>query len=268
MKPLLFLIRADEGGLTMPVMDEFREERESMKQKSFKEKFQYFLDYYKWHVIGGVILTVCIISLLNTILNRKECAFYGAFINAYQTPGYETFREDFATRAGIDLEKNDVLLDTDYYITDSARDQATVNASQRLTVYVAAGDVDVMAGGPATMNQYAYNEFFQDLRQILPEDLQEQLAPYYYYVDASLVAEINAQRDSGERDVTLNYPSEPTDPDSMEEPVPAGLYIQDCPRIQEAFVFQDEEVILSVIVNESNTDAVLQFIRFIYDIEE
>lgn len=37
----------------MPVMDEFREEREAMKQKSFKERFLYFCEYYKWHVIGG-----------------------------------------------------------------------------------------------------------------------------------------------------------------------------------------------------------------------
>lgn len=40
----------------MPVMDEFREEREAMKQKSFKERFSYFCEYYKWHVIGGMAL--------------------------------------------------------------------------------------------------------------------------------------------------------------------------------------------------------------------
>ena len=250
----------------MPVMDEFREARESIKQKSFKEKFQYFLDYYKWYVIGGTVLTVCIISLICSVLNHKECAFYGAFVNAYQTPDYETFREDFAVRAGIDLGENDIFFDTDLYISDSSNDQTTVNATQRLLVYVAAGDVNVMAGGSAIMNQYAYNEFFQDLRQVLPENLQKQLAPYYYYVDASLVAEKNARQDSGEIGVTLNYPTDPTVPDSMADPVPVGLYIQDCPRIKEAFVFQDKKVILSIVVNESSTDAVLEFIRFIYDI--
>lgn len=252
----------------MPLMDEFREERESMKQKSFKEKFQYFLDYYKWHAIGGVVLVVCIISLLHSVLNHKENAFYGAFVNASQMPGYETFREDFAVRAGIDLTKNDVLLDTDLYITDGANDQTTAYASQRLMVYVAAGDVNVMAAGPAIINQYAYNEFFRDLRQVLPEDLQEQLAPYYYYMDASLVAEKDARQNSGETGVTPDYPTDPTDPDSMADPVPVGLYIQDCPRIEKAFVFQDQEVILGVVVNESNTDAVREFIRFIYDITE
>lgn len=252
----------------MPVMDEFREEREALKQKSFKYKLQYFLDYYKWHVIGGIVLIVCVVSLVNSALSRKECVFYGAFINAYQTPDCEAFREEFAASAGIDLEKSDVMFDTNLYISNSSHDQATVNASQRLMVYVAAGDVNVMAGGPAIMNQYAYNEFFQDLRQVLPEDLQEKLTPYYYYVDAALIEEINAQQESGAMTDTPDYPADPRDPQSMEEPIPVGLYIQNCPRIQEAFVFQDDDVILSVAVNESNPDVVLQFIYSIYDIEK
>lgn len=249
----------------MPVMDEFREEREALKQKSFKDKFQYFLDYYKWHVIGGVALIACVVSLINSVLNRKECVFYGAFINAYQTPECEAFREEFAASAGIDLEKSDVMFDTDMFIADNAHDQTSVNTAQRLMVYVAAGDVNIMAGGPAIMNQYAYNEFFQDMRQVLPEELQEKLAPYYYYVDAALIEEINAKQEDGIMTETPDYPANPHDPQSMTEPVPVGLYIQSCPRIQEAFVFQDDDVILSVVVNESNPDTVLQFISSIYD---
>lgn len=252
----------------MPVMDEFRQEREAMKQKSFKEKMQYFWDYYKWHVIGGAVLAVCVVSLVSSILGRRDCAFYGAFVNAYQTPDYEAFRDDFADRAGIDLAEKDILFDTDLYITANGNDQASVNASQRLTVYVAAGDVDVMASGLTVMNQYAYNEFFLDLRQILPEDLQEQLTPYYYYVDAALVEEINAMQESGRLDAAPDYPSTPEDPNSMAEAVPIGLYIQDCPRIQGAFVFQEDNVILGVLANGSNTDAVLELIRFIYGLDE
>lgn len=252
----------------MPVMDEFREEREAIKQKGFKEKIKYFCDYYKWHVIGGVALTAFAISLIHSVLTHKDWAFYGAFINAYQTPAYDTFREDFAARAGIDLNEFDVMFDTNMYLTDSAHDQGNLDTMERLTVYIAAGDVNVMAGGLSVTNRYAYNGFFQDLRQILPPELQEQLEPYYYYGDAALAAEIDAQQESGEYDITPKYPADPTDAESMTDPIPVGLYIQDCPRIQEAFVFQDSEVILGVINNASNIDSVIQFLRFIYDIEE
>lgn len=252
----------------MPLMDEFREEREAIKQKSFKEKVSYFFDYYKWHVIGGVALTAFAISLIHSFLTHRDWAFYGAFINAYQTPAYDAFREDFAARADIDLKEFDVQFDTSMYVTDNTHDQSTLDTMERLTVYIAAGDVNVMAGGLSIINQYAYNGFFQDLRQILPQDLQEQLEPYYYYADTTLMAEINAQQESGTMTSTPRYPSDPANAESMTEPVPVGLYIQDCPRIQEAFIFQDSEIVLSTINNTSDIDAVVKFLRFIYDIEE
>lgn len=252
----------------MPVMDEFREEREAMKQKSFKERFLYFVDYYKWHVIGGAVIIACVISLIHSVLTRKEWAFYGAFVNCYQTPAFDAFREEFADRAGIDLTKYDVLFDTDMYITDNAYDQGNVDAMERLMVYIAAGDVDVMVSGPLVVNRYAYNGIFQDLRQVLPQDLQTALEPYYYYMDAALAAELEAQQESGTLNSSPQYPTAPYDKESMREPVPVGLYIQDCPRIQEAFIFQEEDVILGVMGNVEDTDSVLQLIRMIYELED
>ena len=48
----------------MPVMDEFREEREAIKQKSRKEQWDYFWGYYKWYVIGGAALLAVIIYII------------------------------------------------------------------------------------------------------------------------------------------------------------------------------------------------------------
>lgn len=252
----------------MPVMDEFREERNAIRQKSLKERFQYFFDYYKWHVVGGVVLIVGIISLIHSVTSRKEWAFYGAFVNSYQTPQYGSFREDFAARAGIDLQEYDVLFDTNLFITDNVFDQGSVDAMERLMVYVAAGDVDVMASGPSIINRYAYYGIFQDLRQVLPQELQEQLEPYYYYMDAALAAELEAQQPSVSSEPASPYPADPSQAKDMREPVPVGLYIQDCPRIQEAFIFQEEDVILGMVANAAETDSVLELIRMLYELED
>ena len=40
----------------MALMDEFKEERESIKNKSFKEKLDYFWCYYKWWIITPIII--------------------------------------------------------------------------------------------------------------------------------------------------------------------------------------------------------------------
>lgn len=250
----------------MPVMDEFREEREAMKQKSFKEKIQYFCDYYKWHVIGAAALIAFVISMIYSVATRKEWAFYGAFINAYQTPDYNAFCDDFAQYADIDLRKYDVMLDSNIYITDSVYDPGNVDTMERLMVYIAAGDMDVMVSGPKIINRYAYYDTFQDLRQILPQDLQTQLEPYYYYMDLALADEFDALQESGETSNVPPYPADPSSPEGMENPVPVGLYVQDCPRIQDAFIFQEDEVILGVAGNVSQTDTILAFIRMIYDI--
>lgn len=55
----------------MPVMDEFREEREAIKQKSRKEQWDYFWGYYKWYVIGGAALLAVIIYIIYTRVTTK-----------------------------------------------------------------------------------------------------------------------------------------------------------------------------------------------------
>lgn len=250
----------------MPVMDEFREEREAMKEKSFKEKFQYFADYYKWHVIGGVLLVAFAVSLIHSVVTHKDFAFYCAFLNTYQTEAAETFREEFAERAEIDLEQYEVMLDTDLYITDNVYDESNVGSIERLMVYIAAGDVDVMSGDVNSMNRYAYNGTFMDLRQLLPAELQAALEPYYYYMDGAVADEIDRHQEMGEIDYVPQYPAAPSDPETMEAPIPVGLYIQDCPRIQESFIFKEKDAVMCVVANAEDTNTVLEYIRFVFDL--
>ena len=42
----------------MAVMVEFKEEREALKHGTPKQKFTYFMDYYKWYVIIAVIIII------------------------------------------------------------------------------------------------------------------------------------------------------------------------------------------------------------------
>ena len=86
-------------------------------------------------------------------------------------------------------------------------------------------------------------------------------------MDMALAEEFDALQQSGETSDVPPYPADPSSPEGMEEPVPVGLYIQDCPRIREAFIFQEDDVILGVAGNVTETDTILAFIRMIYGIE-
>ena len=56
----------------MPVMDEFREEREAIKNAGFKEKWEYFWEYYKWYVIGGAAIIILLTIFIRDMVNKKD----------------------------------------------------------------------------------------------------------------------------------------------------------------------------------------------------
>ena len=67
----------------MAVMDEFREEREAMKNGTRKQKLEYFWCYYKWHVICTVAAIAIISSFIYEGVTRKDIALYATFLNSY-----------------------------------------------------------------------------------------------------------------------------------------------------------------------------------------
>ena len=69
----------------MPVMDEFKKEREAMKNGTPKQKLAYFWDYYKWHVIISVIVLVTAVSFIYQAVTRKSVALYALLLNANTT---------------------------------------------------------------------------------------------------------------------------------------------------------------------------------------
>ena len=65
----------------MPLMDEFKEERESIKNKSKKEKLSYFWYYYKWWVILPIIILFIGGNLIHTIATKQKILLDGMFLN-------------------------------------------------------------------------------------------------------------------------------------------------------------------------------------------
>lgn len=129
----------------MPVMDEFKEEREAMKHGTPKQKLTYFWDYYKWPVIIGIIAVIVLASMIYEMATRKETAFYALMLNATErnymgdTSGNTAA---FAEYAGIDEEKYEIMYDTSIQIgTENSDDY---DSSQKLLVYIAAAELDVM----------------------------------------------------------------------------------------------------------------------------
>lgn len=59
----------------MAVMDEFKEEREALKNGTPRQKLAYFWYYYKWHVIIALVVIIMIVSFIKQLTDRKDPLF-------------------------------------------------------------------------------------------------------------------------------------------------------------------------------------------------
>ena len=117
----------------MPLMDEFREERQAIKNASFKKKWEYFWEYYKWYVIGGAAIIFLLSIFIRDMINKKDWIFYGAMINAVPIEEQaDIFLNDFVELAQLDTETYSVMLDTSYSIIKGSYDEISGAAAQKL----------------------------------------------------------------------------------------------------------------------------------------
>ena len=251
----------------MPVMDEFKEERAALRNGTPKEKFQYFLDYYKLYVIVGILVLVSAGSIIYQMVTQKERAIFVALLNVYEQESAEEYPQKFAEYAGIDMGEYDVMFDTSMYMDGSdltAYDETTMATTQKLMVYIAAREIDVLIASESTTNSYAYNETFYDLSVLLTEEQYEKYKPYFYYMDQAVADARNEADASGEDYVNVpDYPS-PRNPEAMENPIPVGIYLDAAEALKENYHFTDETVILSVVANTEHPSTAAQYIDFVF----
>ncbi len=243
----------------MPLMDEFKEEREEMKQRSFKERMAYFWDYHKWYVIGSAVGILVVASLLNSFLNRKEMAYYSAFVNVAQTIYSEDYKSAFAEKAGINPKKQAVYFDSDLRIDYTKMDEMTSSSIQKIMVYVAAGDMDSMVGDLDTTNRYAYNGVFIDLREFLTEEEFQKYEPYFFYADKKLI-----EAAAGEVSLDFQFPATPSDPSGMEEPIPVAIKLDQCPKLRECYAMAPDQY-LAIMVNNKHPELNHVFLNYLFE---
>ena len=194
---------------------------------------------------------------------RCEAAFFGFFLNTYCEKEEETaFVNDFATKAQLDTEEYDVLIDSSLRISVGTVEEYTMATMNRILVSLTAGDLDFIGAEPATFEHYVFSNTFCDLSTLLTPQQMETYKDYIYYAD---LAEIRNKLnwDSMEEYVIKEY--DPRDPDSMAEPVPVGLYILDAPKIASVYKLPEGELIMGIPANAPHKETILKFIDYIYE---
>lgn len=251
----------------MPVMDEFKEEREAMKHKSFKEKLKYFWYYYKWYVIAGVVLFAAVISFVYSRVTEKDTILSGIALNGNLLNGQEkseTLLSDFISYLELDPAKNEAFIKTGLYMNGSNVQEA-YEANQYITLNIAVGDLDICLMNEESFLSFAYDDTFADLTECLDEELKNSLSDKFFYMDAAVLEEYQKRLEDEQPTDDLAFPCG-TDPGSMEKPYPIGIDVSSCSRLMEAFGYDvsNGPIYLGIIRNTSRMDTCIKFLKFLF----
>ncbi len=251
----------------MPLMDEFKEERDAIKNGDFKTKWNYFWDYYKVHTIAAVCIIVFLITMIHDVVTTKDNAFFAAMVNSavISSEDVADFKEDYMTYAEIDADEFDVQMDYNLMYTENPKSEMEMNSTQRLMVYTSAAQLDVIVSGSDAFPQQALQGIFHDLRNILTAEQLAKYEPYFYYVDQAVLDARNELPENG--DLTTAYPEmpDPRKPEEMKQPIPVALFVTDCTSLTETYYFEGDYVAVGVVANAPHLENALKFIDFIFE---
>ncbi len=260
----------------MPLMDEFKKEREDMKNQPFKKRLEYFWEYYKWWVIGGLAVLIGVIVTISNTITRKNDVLYVAMVNIVANPladPQSAISDPFLSERGYNTKKDIINFNTDFLFYETPSEDTgsspaysnTLGYSSRenLVVYVSAGDVDSMCGTNDWIDFYAYNGFFSSVNDYLPAEIIEQYSDKIYYMDMAFKEELEEKE---AEDITWEYTGkypDGTKPEEMTDPVPIGVILDDSDLFNNNFLGTDEtkKIVMGMIVNSPEKEMTAELIE-------
>ncbi|MBQ7781166.1 MAG: hypothetical protein IJ405_04000 [Lachnospiraceae bacterium] len=245
----------------MAVMDEFKEERANLKNKSLWKKISYFWMYYKWYVIGILIAVLAIGGTVYSIATQKEEVLFGITLNGAPTMYEEDFVNGFMEYADIDAEESVVTINSTLRMNSSYSSES-VGASEFIMVYTIAGDMDFAAMDPWGFTHYAYSSIFTDLSTLFTEKELEKLDGMVYYMDAAVARQIEELESAGKSADDVPLPN-PFKPEEMQEPIPVGIDISGCRSFTDAYYYEGGTTYLAIINNSDSKDMAVKFAKYI-----
>lgn len=187
----------------MSLREDFEKEKKKLSRLSFGGKLQYIFDYYKFWILGVVVLIGLVWSVGSTILHNKPTGFYAMLLNAggmdLSGQADEAAGAAFAEAAGLDDGKYKIIVDTSATFNPNDQSQFSMAQNAKIAALYQSHDIDAMVADPGVFTYYALNGSFVDLRDVLDD---ETLTAYeatgqVYYIDQH-VQELLDQTDYGE----------------------------------------------------------------------
>ncbi len=134
-----------------------------------KKKLEYFWMYYKIPFFAALFVLAAAGYFLYMKAAEKEYALNAMLLDVHTDVAEDTLEEEFASCAGIDTKKYDVLVATSLLLADGTSNYAMACQS-RFYGLVGAGELDVGMMLENNFVSFAGADAFLDLREIFSEE--------------------------------------------------------------------------------------------------
>ncbi len=230
---------------TRSLNDEIRQERKKgLEGKPFSYRVKYFAEYYKWYVLGGLLVILIIVSIVRTMLNHKESALCVAMVDANFEVDYEGFIHDYEIESGLE-DGYEMTMDSTYATMTDGSGYLDMSSQEKLFVTIAGGQTDLVIAPAPAFERMAQSAYVKDLREVLSEEELDK------YADRILIADV---------------PNDPDDPNSGTTKVYAGIDISDAAKVKDGkwYIFVEDPVYCGICATSANEQRAVDFINYLW----
>ena len=220
--------------------EDTNEQIKTMKDRSFKDKFEYFWEYYKFHALGIIVGVAVIIAIIRSIVSYREYAISIIMVNPDNIVTEELAPEwesDLAEILQINTRKEQIYIDTSISVGNNTPQQLEYSALQKLVAFFTSRTADVFISNTPLFEEYSQNGNLSDLRNYYTDEELEALSDIIYYTDAATFVDYQDVTNLDAKEDQEKYTVDHRDPDSMQDPIPTGFYITDSSRLGQAGVY-------------------------------
>lgn len=251
----------------MAIKDEIKEQTVKFKDMTLSQKTDYIYTYYKWWIVGILVLLIFVISTTVTVINNSKPVYLDAvFLNSSaELNGQEcTLMQEFVKKYNIDTKEYNLSFDYVTYIDNNYANQVSYMGQTKLMSKYAAEEIDIVCGEESILSGPADVGGYYALDEALPEELLDELESkgyeIYYYTE-KVYADDAVPDENGD----IPYTDGKT--------YPAGIYIDNCEMLTgdlSTCVYKKgtgDRIVLAIAWNTNNLEHVIEFIRLISSCE-
>lgn len=159
----------------MSFKEGFNNELKKLSTMKFKDKADYIWEYYKFWIIGFVVLAVLAYNVVAAhIENSKETLINITMINSdLVSAGETTLLEDFADYMNVDLDDRKAIIDVSMRMTPEMDDEFSLNCSAKIFAQFAANTIDVTIMDKDMLSFYDKIDAFSKLDELVSPEFYE-----------------------------------------------------------------------------------------------